>query len=203
MHVGEWHFERGQRGPGAALDVRLQHLRVVHLVHVIAREDDHVPRRFALQRVEVLVDRVGGAQIPVVAHPLLRGQDLDELAELLGDDAPALADVPVERQGLVLGRDEDAPQAGVDAVAQGKIDDAIRPAEVHRGFGAVLGQGIKPLADAAGQHDDEGVFQHACSRSQRASGGAGSYHADLGRFRPRSASPRALQRFDLAVRPDL
>jgi len=54
--------------------------------------------------------------------------------------------------------DEDAPQARVDAVAEGKIDDPVRAAEVNRWFGAVLGEGIEPLADPAGQHDDEGVF---------------------------------------------
>ena len=57
---------------------------------------------FAHDRIEVLVDRVGRALIPVLAHALLRRQDLDELAELLGHDAPAHADVPVERQRLVL-----------------------------------------------------------------------------------------------------
>ena len=120
----------------------------------------------ALQRVEVLVDRVGRAQVPVVAHPLLRRQDLDELAELLGDHAPALPDVAVEREGLVLGGDEDAPQARVDAVAEREIDDAVGPAEVDRRLGPVLGQGVEPLADAAGQHDDEGVFQHGLFRSR-------------------------------------
>ena len=95
---------------GAALLVEAQHLRVVHLVDVIARQHDHVARVLAHDRVEVLVDRVGRALIPVLADALLRRQDLDELAELLRDDAPAHADVPVERQRLVLRGDEDAAQ---------------------------------------------------------------------------------------------
>ena len=48
--------------------VEAQHLRVVHLVDVIAGQDDHVPRVLAHDRVEVLVDGVGGAQVPVLAR---------------------------------------------------------------------------------------------------------------------------------------
>ena len=64
-----------------------QHLLVVHLVDVIAGEHDDVARVLADDRVEVLVHRVGGALVPVLADALLRRQDLDELAELLRHDA--------------------------------------------------------------------------------------------------------------------
>ena len=101
----------------------------------------HVARVLALDGVEVLVDRVGGALVPVLADPLLRRQDLDELAELLRDDAPAHADVAVQRLRLVLRGDEDAPQARVDAVAQGEVDDAVGPAEVDGRLGAVAVSG--------------------------------------------------------------
>ena len=124
------------------LEVEPQHLRVVHLVHVIAGEHDDVSRDLALDGVQVLVHGVGSAEIPVLADSLLRRQDLDELAELLGDDTPPHADVAVERERFVLRRDEDAPQPGVDAVAEGEVDDAVRPTEVDRRFRAILGQGI-------------------------------------------------------------
>ena len=157
LRVGDRHFDRRQRDRGAALLVEAQHARVVHLVDVVARQHDEVARVLAHDRVEVLVDGVGRALIPVLADPLLRRQDLDELAELLRHDAPAHADVPVERQRLVLRGDEDAAQPGVDAVAQREIDDAVRPAEIDRRLGAILRQRIEPLARAAGEHDDEAV----------------------------------------------
>ena len=126
-----------------------------------------MPRVLALDGVEVLIHRVGRAKVPVVAHALLRGQDLDELAQLFRDHAPGLSDVAVEREGFVLRRDEDPPQAGVDAVAEGEIDDAVGPAEVDRWFGPLLRQRIEPFTNSAGQHDDEGVFQHRRSPSGR------------------------------------
>ena len=61
-----------ERRAGAALAVEAQHLRVVHLVDVVAGQHDQVPRVLAQDRVEVLVDRVGGAEVPVLADPLLR-----------------------------------------------------------------------------------------------------------------------------------
>ncbi|MCA1584053.1 MAG: hypothetical protein LC791_04515 [Acidobacteria bacterium] len=43
-----------------------------------------------------------------------------------------MTDVPVERERLVLGRDEDVAQAGVDAITENEIDDAVRTAEEDR-----------------------------------------------------------------------
>ena len=157
--VADRHFDRGEGDRGVPLLVEAEHAGVVHLVDVIAGQDDDVPRALARDRVQVLVDGVRRALVPVLADALLRRQDLDELAELLRDDVPAHADVAVERQRLVLRRDEDAAQPGVDAVAQGEVDDPVRPAEVDRRLGAILRQRIQALAGAAGEHDHERVVE--------------------------------------------
>ena len=95
-------LDRAHRQHRPAGDVDVEHLPVVHLVDVVPGQDDHPARPLALQRVQVLVHRVRGAEVPVLPHPLLRGEDLDELAELGVDDAPAHADVPVQALRLVL-----------------------------------------------------------------------------------------------------
>ena len=161
-------LDRRQRDLRRHVLVEAEHLLVVHLVDVIAGEHDDVARVLANDRVEVLVDRVGRALIPVLADALLRRQDLDELAELLRDDRPALADVAIERERLVLRRDEDVAESRVDAVAQDEIDDAVRPAEVHRRLGALARQRREPFAGAAGQHDYEDVItNHGTDRGSR------------------------------------
>ena len=172
------HFVGRDRRGGALLDVPAQHLRVVHLVDVIPGKDHHMLGCFPHDRVQVLVHGVGGAHVPVVAHALLRRQDLDELTEFLGDDVPPHADVAIERQALVLRDDEDAAQAGVDAVAEREVDDPVGTAEVHRRLGAFPGQRREPFADPSGQDDDERVIEHgppgpvraeaACAAGRRA-----------------------------------
>ena len=109
--------------------------------------------------IEVLKHRIGRAQIPVLADALLRREDLDELAELLGDDVPPHPDVAVEGERLVLRGDEDAAQPGVDAVAEREIDDPVRPAEVDGRFRPFFGQGIQAFAGAAGEQDDEDIVE--------------------------------------------
>jgi hypothetical protein len=110
----------GQGGQGhvrTGVFVLLEHLAVVHFVDVIAAEDDDVPGLFGADRVDVLVDGIGGALIPVFADTLHRRQNLNEFAEFLSDGAgPAFADVAVERKRFVLGEDVDAAEVGVDAV---------------------------------------------------------------------------------------
>ena len=135
-------FDRRERCGGVLLDVEPQHLRVVHLVHVVAGEDDDVSRVLALEGVQVLVHGVGSAEVPVFTDSLLRRQDLDELAELLGDDTPPHAHVAAQRERFVLSSDEDSPQPRVDAVAEGEVDDAVRTTEVDRRLGSIPGQGI-------------------------------------------------------------
>ena len=158
-HLVDRDLDRRQRDRGPALLVNPEHARVIHFVDVVARQHDELARILARDRVQILVHRIGGALIPLLADAFLRWQDLDELAQLLRYDAPAHADVAIERERLVLGSDEDAPQAGIDAVAEDEIDDAVGSAEIHSRFGPVHGQGVKALAGAAGQNDDETVVE--------------------------------------------
>ncbi len=99
--------QRADRQIGAAFDVPLDQLGVVHLVDVVAGEDHDVLRPLFLDGVDVLVDGVGGALIPVLVDALLRRDDLDELAQFAAEiGLPAEVDVPVEAHRLVLGEDE-------------------------------------------------------------------------------------------------
>ena len=143
--------------------VLLEHLAVVHLVDVVAGKNEHVLGLLGADGVDVLVNGVGGAHVPVVAHALHGRQDLDELAHLAGHDVPAFADVAVERERLVLGEDVDPAQVGVDAVGERDVDDAVDAAEGDGGFGAVAGEGIEPFSRASSQQDSQRVF-HPNSR---------------------------------------
>jgi hypothetical protein len=95
----------------------------------------------------------------VLPHAFLRGQHLDELAQFLGDDVPAHPDVATERERFVLGGDENAPQPGVDAVAEGEIDDAVGTAEVDRRLGSFTSEGREALAYAPCQQNYQDVVE--------------------------------------------
>ena len=72
-----------------------------------------------------------------------------------------------KRERFVLRRDEDAAQPGVDAIAEGEVDDPVRPAEKHRRFGAISGQRIQTLAGASREQDDKGIVDHAKTLDQK------------------------------------
>ncbi|OGW99923.1 MAG: hypothetical protein A2062_02675 [Omnitrophica WOR_2 bacterium GWA2_44_7] len=65
--------------------------------------------------------------------------------------------MPVERVRLVLDEDDHVAQAGVDAVAEREVDDAVLAAERHGGLGAVRRQGEQALAASARQDHGEEV----------------------------------------------
>ena len=147
------HRQRADRQVGAALDVALDQLGVVHLVDVIAGQNHDVFRPFLLDRVDVLVDGVGRALIPVLVDPLLRRDDLDELAQLAAEiGLPAEMDVAVEAHRLVLREDEIPANPAVEAVREGEIDDPIRPAERDGRFGPIPRKRLQPRSLAAGEY---------------------------------------------------
>ena len=87
-------------------------------------------------------------------------EDFDEFAELVGDDAPSHPKVPAERERFVLKRDENLPQAGVDAVAQREVDDAIRSTEIHGRLGAFFRERVEALAYAPRKYHHKHVVEH-------------------------------------------
>src|SRR5581483_2901015 len=100
--------------------------------------------------VNVLIDGVGCALIPLLTDPLHRRQHLDELSHLASHDVPTFADVPVQGQGLVLSEDVNPPQVGVDAVRKRDVDDAVNTTKRDRRLGTVTGEGIESLACPSG-----------------------------------------------------
>ena len=131
----------------------LEHFLVVHLVDMIAGEHHHVLRRVALDDVDVLIDRVGSAEIPHGLGDALRSrQNVEALVAFGTEEVPTVLQMSDQAVSLVLRGDGDAPDAGVERVRQGKIDDARFAAEVDGGFDATVGQFHQASAAPAGQH---------------------------------------------------
>ena len=152
------HRQRADRDVGPARLVGIDERLVVHLVNVIAGEHDDQSRRRHLQGIDVLVDRVGCALVPVLVHPLLRREDVEKLAELAAEEPmPAEVEVAVEAAGLVLREQQDPPQAAVETVGEGEVHDPVDAAERHGRLGPVAGQGIEPRSLPARQHDGDDV----------------------------------------------
>src|SRR5688572_9232961 len=161
-------FDCRNRGVAVFLEMVAKHLRVIHLVDVVARQHDDVARHLARNRIEILVYGVGRAEVPMLADTLLRGEEFDEFAELFGHDVPAHPDVTVERKRLVLGADEDPAQAGIHAIAEREIDNPVMPAEVNRGVCALFSERKKTFPGAASEQNDENVVEDHDQGSPRA-----------------------------------
>ena len=151
------HLEAAHGHVGLARHVRRQHRAVVHLVDVVAGQDQHVLGVVGRDDVQVLPHRIGGAGVPGGLQPLLGRQQLHELAELAAQLTPAALDVQQQRVRLVLREHADAADARVDAVGQRKVDDAELAAEGHRRLGPPQGELFQAAAAPAGQDQRQGV----------------------------------------------
>ena len=156
------HLEAADGHVGAGVDVLLEHQLVVHLVDVVAGEDDHELGAVALDDVDVLEDRVGGAGVPLrLRDALARRQDVEALVALGAEEVPAALQVADQAVGLVLGGDADAADARVQRVREREVDDPGLAAEIDRRLGPLVGQLHQAAAAAAGEHIGHGIARRA------------------------------------------
>src|SRR5262249_41078818 len=111
-----------------------------------------------LDAVNVLINGVGRAFVPVFVNALLGRQDFDVFVELAAEEAPAGRDVAIEAASLVLGQYQDTAQTAVDAVGEGEVDDAVQPAEGDGRLGAVAGERLQAGAFAAREDQRQDLF---------------------------------------------
>ena len=140
MCLVHWHGADRNRDVRAGGAVDVDQLIVGHLVDVVARQDQHKLGARLLNVVEVLVDGVGGALVPVGGLMTDVGlKQRDAAAPAIEVPRAADADVVVQRAGAVLGEDADVSDLRVGAVAQGEVDDAVAAAERDGRFRPLLG----------------------------------------------------------------
>ena len=148
---------------GVHRPMHLDERPVVHLVDVVAGQDEDELRVAIGDEVEVLEDGIGGAAVPV-ARPAAADEGLeqrDAAAAAVEVPRPADADVVDQRARRVLGQDADVGQAGVHRVAEGEVDDPVLAAERHARLRPHLRQDAEPLTLAAGQDERQRRAGHA------------------------------------------
>ena len=102
--VDSHHTESGGLGPrdldaahgtfGTASDMVLQHQRVVHFVDMIARQHHDVLGVTGLDDVEVLVDGICGAPVPMlIIQALLSRQKVNHFIQFGAQETPAALQV--------------------------------------------------------------------------------------------------------------
>jgi len=144
----------------------LEHDLVVHFIDVVAGEDDDVLGRVGLDDVDVLVDGIRRAGIPLILRDALAGrEDVEALVAPGPQEVPAVLKMPDEAVGLVLGGDADAADARIDRIRQSEVDDPGLAAEIDGGLGAAVGQFEQPAPAPARQDIGHGVACQGCERS--------------------------------------
>src|SRR5256885_6674911 len=170
--LGGWNLDGADGDVRAGIEMLLEHLGVVHFVDVIATQDENVFRAFAGDGVNVLVDGVGRAAIPLLADAHLRRKNFDKFAEA-DDGRPSGANVAAEAERFVLSENENAAEIGVDTIGKSDVNDAIGGAERNGGLGAVASERPQAFALTTGEKNDKSVthVRHGAPSGREASGG--------------------------------
>ena len=110
--------------------MRIEHGAIVHAIERVAGKDHHVLRVVRLDVVEVLRHGIGSARVPRATFLRgIRGQDGYAGAQLVEVPGSTGTEVGMKLIGTILGEHADGVDAGVRAVGQREVDDAILPPE--------------------------------------------------------------------------
>jgi hypothetical protein len=118
---------------------------------------------FPVDQEHILIHGIGGATVPIFADALLRRDRGDVFAKFRIENIPAGSDMAIEGMRLVLNEDCDLAEPGVQTIAQGKIDDAILPAEGNSRLRTLVRQRKKSLALTASQYHGEDILHRVNS----------------------------------------
>src|SRR6185312_13563952 len=97
---------------------------------MIAGKNEDVARLLTANRIDVLVDGVCRALIPVLRDAHLWRQHFNEFA-VSQEGSPAAAYVTIEAQRIVLPQHKDAPQVAIQAVGKRDVDNSVDAAKRH------------------------------------------------------------------------
>ena len=130
------------------LRVLAQHVGIVHLIDVVTGEYEHVFRVIVLDEADVLIDGVGRAGEPgaFLARALVGRQDENAAVGAVEVVGLAAAYVAVELERPVLCEHADHVYAGIRAVGEREVDNAVLPAKGNAGFCHVLRERVEPRA---------------------------------------------------------
>ncbi|MPN32401.1 hypothetical protein SDC9_179879 [bioreactor metagenome] len=161
-----WHGQYRDGRDRLLLDVEVQHRAVIHLVDMVAGENQHIVRVVLVDKFAVLVDRVRRAGVPAaVLAGLVRRQHKHAAVHAVEVPVLAGANVAVQRERAILREHADRVDVRIDAVAERKIDDAILAAKRHGGFRHAGGQHAEAAALSARQQHGYDLFLHALRSS--------------------------------------
>src|SRR5882724_2707072 len=128
---------------------------------MVCAEDSHKPGSVSLNQVQVLINRVSGALVPILAHTHLSRNRRDKVISEKISGSPALVQMLQQRLRFELGQNIDRKDTGVHEVGEDKIDNSIPASERHGGLRSVCRQGVETLAPAAGEDNSQDI--HHCT----------------------------------------
>src|SRR6266852_4494695 len=137
---GSGNFDGGDGAVGGGIDMLLKHFCVIHFVDVIAGEDENVFRALAADGINVLINGVGSALIPLLGDAHLRRENFDIFAEA-HEGRPSGAEVADKAEGFVLSEYKYAMKIGINAIGESDVNNAVESAKGHGGLSAVAGEG--------------------------------------------------------------
>ena len=129
-----------------------EHGSVIHFVNMVAGKNQDVIRIIALNKGDVLVDGVGRSLVPLgFFAPGIGRKNLNAAVGTVQMPGLTVSDILVKLQRLILGQNSHRINAGVDAVGQREINDAVLTAKRNCRFRGVFRQHHQTAALATGQ----------------------------------------------------
>ncbi len=98
------HRDAGDGKRRAHSDMVQNQSRIIHFIDMVTGEDHHVLGTVVTDNIDILINGIGCALIPMFfVHALLGGEEVNEFIELVAQERPAGLQMAQQTVGLVLG----------------------------------------------------------------------------------------------------
>ena len=160
-------FLHGNRHDGDG-DIRLigfviiQHDLIIHLVDMVAGKNKDIVRIIGVNEFDILENSICGTAVPVASPcTLIRSQQSYTADIAVQIPRNTDADMRVKAQRLILCENTDRVDAGINAVAQRKVNNAVLSAERNCRLSDLLSQNTETAAlTACKKHGNHFLLNH-------------------------------------------
>ena len=103
-----------------------EHLCIVHLIDMVTRKDKNIFRVISFNILEVLINSICSTLIPVsTILALIRRKNSHTAKGSVKVPGLAVTDIFIKLQGLILSKNADCIDTGIDTIGKRKVNNAV------------------------------------------------------------------------------
>ena len=143
--------------------MELKEFIVILLADLVTGKNDDILGIISSEEAQILINGIGSSLVPVGILSLLIGRkDMNTSVKSVQIPGLSVSDILIENKRLILRKDTDGVDTGINTVRKREINNAILTAERHSRFSQLIRQRIESRSLSPGKDHSYHFLCHIC-----------------------------------------